>query len=41
MVIAEIVTLFFYVISMTFLPEYFGTLARFAVSGVLLLMPND
>lgn len=28
MVIAEIVTLFFYMISMIFLPEYFGEWAR-------------
>jgi hypothetical protein len=28
MMIAEIVTLFFYVISMAFLPEYFGKFTR-------------
>jgi hypothetical protein len=37
MVISEVVTLFFYVISIAFLPEYFGTCSYHPSQGLLIV----
>lgn len=41
MVVSEVVTLFFYIISIAFLPAYFGTLSGHAISQLLNIRMTD